>query len=201
MSQLLPLVRPSALRPGRSRSRLAAFASLLAVVLGVLTPSRAAATQPRYAPAQDHAAPQPAAPSAGPRRSAAPTPELAPDDVIAIVLDALAHNDPEDRGLAVVFAFASPVNRAAVGPLDRFSDLARDDAYRPLLGHVRAVRGAIRMDGERATQRVVVTTPSGDQAVYTFTLSRQSDGAYKGCWMTDGVTREPRSRLRTPQMA
>jgi hypothetical protein len=179
MSQLLPLVRPSALRPGRSRSRLAALASLLAVVVSLLTPSHAAATQPRYAPAQDRDVPPPAAPSAGPWRSAAPTPELAPDDVVAIVLDALAHNDTEDRGLAVVFAFASPVNRAAVGPLDRFSDLARDDAYRPLLGHVRAVRGAIRMDGERATQRVVVTTPSGDQAVYTFTLSRQSDGAYK----------------------
>lgn len=198
-----PLVRPLAAPLGLPRLRPALAGVLaLAAALPLVIPARAVGAQARYAPAQDRVAPQAAAPSAAtPWRSAAPTPELTADDVVAIVLDALAHNDPEDNGLAVVFSFASPVNRAAVGPLDRFSDLARDDTYRPLLGHVRAVRGGIRMQGDRATQRVVVTTPGGEQAVYTFTLSRQPDGMYKGCWMTDGVTREPRSRLRTPQMA
>jgi hypothetical protein len=200
MSQLHSLVRPSAAsrrRPGLRR----ALAGLAALALAAVAPALRA--QARYAPAGDRAAGQAVAPPAAttPWQAAMPTPELAPDDVVGIVLDALAHNDAEDHGLAVVFAFASPVNRAAVGPLDRFSDVARDDAYRPLLGHVRAVRGAIRMQGERATQRVVVTTPAGDQAVFTITLSRQAGGVYKGCWMTDGVTREPRSRLRTPQMA
>ena len=169
--------------------------------------ARTLAAQPRFAPAaREHAAP--AAPSASPEhadpdlwRSATPAPTLEPQAVVGIVLDALAHNDTDDAGLAVVFAFASPVNRAVVGPLDRFSDLARDEVYRPLLGHVRAVRGALKVEGDRATQRVVVTSSAGDRVVYTFTLSRQTGGAYKGCWMTDGVTREPRSRLRAPQLA
>ena len=197
------------------------LALLAAGLLGGTGTSLAA--QPRFAPAAVHEAPPqerapqerapqerashargtPTRDAADPDdwRSATPTPALDPEAVVGIVLDALAHNDPEDAGLAVVFAFASPVNRAVVGPLDRFSDLARDEVYRPLLRHVRAVRGALKVDGDRATQRVVVTSSTGDRVVYTFTLSRQTTGPYKGCWMTDGVTREPRSRLRAPQLA
>ena len=51
------------------------------------------------------------------------------------------------------------------------------------------------MNGDRATMRVVVTTPTGARVAYLFALSLQNDGQYKGCWMTDGVTREPPSPL------
>jgi hypothetical protein len=138
--------------------------------------------------------------------AAAPDPRLAPDAVVGIVLDALAHTGPgggaaDPRPIALVYAFASPANRAAVGTVDRFTDLVRDDAYRPLLGHRRAARGALVVAGDHATQRVLVTTADGARVAYTFTLARQAEGAFRGCWMTDGVTREAPSRLAAPQSA
>jgi hypothetical protein len=36
---------------------------------------------------------------------------------------------------------------------------------------------------------------------YVFALSLQDDGEYKGCWMTDGVTREPPSPLNAMRSA
>ena len=41
-----------------------------------------------------------------------PKPALSPGDVIRIQLEALRHNDEQDRGIAVAFLFASPINRA-----------------------------------------------------------------------------------------
>ena len=59
----------------------------------------------------------------------------------------------------------------------------------------------MRIEGDHATQRVVVTTVDGAQVAYTFRLARQVDGEYKGCWMTERVTREPPSSLLAPQVA
>ena len=50
----------------------------------------------------------------------APRPELSPEEVIRIQLEALRHNDEQDRGIEVAFRFASPANRASTGPLPRF---------------------------------------------------------------------------------
>ena len=132
-----------------------------------------------------------------------PDPTLGPEEVVSSVLDALAQNDQptKDRGIEVTFGFASPANRAIVGPLDRFGDLVHEELYRPLLYHHHAVRAPMKVVGDRATQRVVVTTVTGERVAYTFTLSRQTDGQFRGCWMTDGVTREPPSALRSPSYA
>jgi hypothetical protein len=157
------------------------------------------------------AAEQDAAAGADAPTGTAPDPRLAPDEVVGIVLDALAQADDEaaeaaaaavasGRGdqagpFALVFAFASPGNRAAAGSLERFEAIVRDDTYRPLLHHRRAARGALRVDGDRATQRVVITSARGDRVAYTFVLARQGTGAQRGCWLTESVTREAPSRL------
>jgi hypothetical protein len=132
-----------------------------------------------------------------------PDPTLGPEEVVGAVLDALAQNDQptKDSGIEVTFSFASPANRAMIGPLDRFGDLVREEVYRPLLYHTHAVRGALRVTGDRAQQRVIITSVGGERVVYTFTLSKQPDGPFKGCWMTDGVTREPPSALGAPRFA
>jgi hypothetical protein len=143
-----------------------------------------------------------ALPAARPQAQA-PAPALAPDSVVAIVLDAFARvgDGAATPALDVAYAFTAPANRAVIGSVERFVDVVADGAYRPLLGHRRAARGAIKVDGDHATQRVVVTAADGGLVAYTFTLSRQSDGAYKDCWMTERVTREPPSRLAAPQLA
>lgn len=120
-----------------------------------------------------------------------PSPALSPDDVVSIQLDALRHNDSpsRDAGIATTFLFASPANRVATGPFDRFADLVKTSAYRAMINHRRVERGPIRIDGEEARQRVVVYSATGVRVAYMFLLSRQRGGPYDGCWMTDGVTR------------
>lgn len=191
--------RPSAAAraPRAARAQDAAFvvfvraallaASALLLFLGVAARAGAATT---------HAQPLDSVAAAG-DASRTPNPRLTPDEVVAIVLDALSRNDTpvKDHGISVTFTFTSPANRAFVGPIESFADLVRDNTYRPLLYHRHAARGVAHMNGDRATVRVVVTTTGGERVAYVFALSLQNDGAYKGCWMTDGVTREPPSPL------
>lgn len=56
------------------------------------------------------------------RGSPDPSPDLSPDQVVRIQLDAMARNDEPapDSGIATAFKFASPENQAQTGPLDRF---------------------------------------------------------------------------------
>ena len=77
----------------------------------------------------------------------------------------------------------------------------RDDTYRPLLYHRHASRAPAHITGDRATVRVVITTANGELVAYLFALSLQNDGQYKGCWMTDGLTREPPSPLQGMRFA
>jgi hypothetical protein len=121
-----------------------------------------------------------------------PGPELAPAEVIGIVLQALARPDrPEpDAGIERTFRFASPDNRAQTGPLPRFIALVKNPVYAPLLGHERAIRGGVKREGERAWERVRVVGEDGRMAAYVFVLSRQgNDAECAGCWMTDAVMR------------
>ncbi|GLC24140.1 DUF4864 domain-containing protein [Roseisolibacter agri] len=133
----------------------------------------------------------------------APDPRLAPDSVVTIVLEAFARVEPNlpTSGIDIAYAFTAPANRAVIGSVERFSDVVRDGSYRPLLGHRRAVRSEMSIEGDHATQRVVVTTVDGAQVAYTFRLARQAEGEYRGCWMTERVTREPPSSLAPPQVA
>jgi|GEM_PF-880923 len=217
----------SARAPRPAARRVIAGALLLGLVSAAHPPAagaqRAHVASPRLAMARPTvpaaAAEQDAAAGADAPTGTAPDPRLAPDAVVAIVLDALAQADAgedaaaaaedADAGgapavagpVALVFAFASPGNRAAAGSLERFAAMVRDDAYRPLLHHRRAARGLLRVDGDRATQRVVVTTVRGERVAYTFVLARQQAGAQRGCWLTESVTREAPSRLASPYSA
>jgi hypothetical protein len=125
-------------------------------------------------------------------RDPAPEPGLGPDAVVGIVLHALQHNDDPvaDHGIAVTFAFTSPENRDVTGPIDRFRALVKSSAYRPIIGHTRADRGPLQVVAQHAREQVAITGAHGERAVYLFLRSRQEAGAYKGCWMADGVLRE-----------
>ena len=120
-----------------------------------------------------------------------PGPALSPEDVVSIQLEALRHNDSpsRDAGIATTFRFASPANRVATGPLDRFADLVKTSAYRAMIDHRRVERGPMHVEGDEARQRVVVWSATGARVAYMFFLSRQHGGPCDGCWMTDGVTR------------
>jgi hypothetical protein len=124
-----------------------------------------------------------------------PTPSLSPGDVVGIVLHALQHNDDPrpDAGIATTFEFASPANREETGPLERFALMIKNPAYRTMIDFRSARRLPVETDGDHAREGVVVVGRDGSEVTYVFLLSKQSDGRYANCWMTDGVIRQQQS--------
>ena len=119
-----------------------------------------------------------------------PDPSYGPRAVVDLQLDALANNDDpvENAGIKTAYNFASPANRRATGPLDRFVAMVRGPRYAPMVDHVEAVAGPVERDDRRATRRVTVTGPDGRTVTYRFGLSVRSGGEFDDCWLTDSVT-------------
>ena len=133
----------------------------------------------------------PAAGSANPLSDTlVPAPSLSPGEVVRIQLEALRYNDPQDRGIAVAFRFASPANRTNTGPLERFVAMIRNGPYALMLRFREVSYGPVESKGFRARQRVTLAD-AGRSTTYWFYLSRQSEKPYVDCWMTDAVYVEP----------
>ena len=133
-----------------------------------------------------------------------PSPELSPAEVIKIQIEALGKNDDphENAGIGIAFRFASPANKRATGPLDRFIRMVSGPAYRPMLNHRNAKYGEIQLTDNRAVQSVVLTAQDGQKIGYVFTLSKQHSGQYAGCWMTDGVSPfDPQKEPEEPMLS
>ena len=81
--------------------------------------------------------------------------------------------------------------------LPRFVKMLRSPPYDRLLNHREVDYGPLRVEDDTAYQPVIVTASDGQQAGYLWVMSRQRDGEYKDCWMTDAVlSTEPPARLR-----
>ncbi|HEX9950474.1 MAG TPA: DUF4864 domain-containing protein [Rubricoccaceae bacterium] len=121
-----------------------------------------------------------------------PSPDLSPAEVVRIQVEALKRNDEPTpgAGIATAFRFASPGNRLATGPLPRFDRMVRE-GYPDLLGFARAEHGEPRITGDRAVVPVTLVQRDGRRVTFGFALSRQTNGAYAGCWMTDAVVERP----------
>ena len=99
-----------------------------------------------------------------------PAPELSPEEVVKIQVEALQHNDRQDRGIEVTFRFASPDNKTVTGPLNRFIRLVKNPAYRPMLNHKRAEFSPIKLAGDQAQQKVTVINQDGEAVVNLWEL-------------------------------
>lgn len=121
-----------------------------------------------------------------------PSPTYDPGRVVSIQLEALATNDEpfKDAGIGVAYNFASPANRRATGPFDRFRQMVHNPRYAPMIDHVEATTGPIERDGDNAAQRVTLTGPNGRTVTYAFTLSRRRSGELDDHWLTDSVVQE-----------
>ncbi len=119
-----------------------------------------------------------------------PDPSLSPDEVIRIQLSALRNNDATDSGIRIAFRFASPGNKAVMGPFDRFTSLLKGPLYNEMLTYSAQEFGPMIVDGDSAQQEVTLVAPDGVPVRFRFYLSRQTAGRLEGCWLTDGVLRE-----------
>jgi len=119
----------------------------------------------------------------------APDRKYGPEQVVEIQLESLADNDNpvENAGIKTAYNFASPANRRATGPLDRFIKMVEAPRYAPMVDHVEARTDPLEQAGGQAEQQVTLTGPDGRTATYQFRLSICSEGSLNGCWLTDSV--------------
>ena len=120
-----------------------------------------------------------------------PNPAYTPDEVVGIQMRALANNSSpfEGAGVELTFRFASPDNKAVTGPLEKFRTLFDNPAYGPMIDHATLEIGEGVIGDYQAMVPVIITTTDGTRAGYMFSLSRQGEGQYENCWMTDRVVR------------
>lgn len=118
-----------------------------------------------------------------------PSPELTPEEVVSAQLAALKSNDADDNGIRITFRFASPGNKKATGPIERFIEMVKNPMYRPMLNYRSDFREPVEVSEGVAKQLVTLIDADGRHASYVFVLSRQTEGACIGCWMTDSVVR------------
>ncbi len=127
--------------------------------------------------------------------SLVPSPELTPEQVVQIQLNSLRHNDSGNRGIEVAFRFASPDNKLRTGPLPRFIRMIKQGLYSLMLAYDNVDYDPVEIVEGYARQRVTLIG-SGLIVAYEFYLSRQTEGACIGCWMTDAVVAKPPSGLQ-----
>jgi len=111
-----------------------------------------------------------------------------PEDVVKIVIEALRSNNQSqnDDGIATVFRFASPQNRAATGPLSRFTNMIKQ-GFSDMLNQRDSRYDPIDIRGKQALQAVWLMMPDGKEIGYAFHLGKQESGKYAGMWMTESV--------------
>jgi hypothetical protein len=118
-----------------------------------------------------------------------PRPELTPQQVVQYQVTALQHNDDpkSDAGIERAFRFASPSNQQATGPLEKFVQIVKSPAYAPMLNNISSsIVGSEEKDNQ-AKIAVKVVAADGRQVTYIFVLSKQNEGEFTNCWMTDAV--------------
>ena len=123
------------------------------------------------------------------RELPAPSVDYKPEDVVRIVIDALASNDQPftDAGITTTFAFASPANKVNTGPLERFIRMVKGAPYGIMVDHVDSEFSEVVYTGNTAYQMVRLTAADGRAVVFAFRLSKQLDGEFRDMWMTDAV--------------
>jgi hypothetical protein len=118
-----------------------------------------------------------------------PRPELTPEQVVQYQVTVLQHNDDpkSDAGIERAFRFASPSNQQVTGPLENFVRIVKGPVYSPLLNSASSSIVAAEEKDDQARIAVKIIAADGSQVTYLFVLSKQSEGEFKNCWMTDAV--------------
>jgi hypothetical protein len=118
-----------------------------------------------------------------------PRPDLNASQVVSLLVTALQNNNSPlpNAGVFTAYRFASPANHAVTGPYGHFFGLVKAPDYEALLHPHPLDVGTIAIKGDYAEQIVTVHPKPGKNAVFKFTLARQTGTFCHGCWMVDGV--------------
>jgi hypothetical protein len=115
-----------------------------------------------------------------------PSPELAPERVVAIQLDALQANDDPfpDAGIARAWAFAHLANKRSTGPLARFEIMLKSPTFRALIDHRSHRIERVNAGDDRVAFEVTVVAESGRVLTYGWVVARVEAGDHAESWMT-----------------
>lgn len=114
----------------------------------------------------------------------APAPELDPSEVASAMMAALKKGSPQ--GIAELYSFSSPGNRASTGSIEQFSKMIQQ-GFPDMLGHQKATFAPPLIDSDRAMIPVQILSRENELSQYVILLSRQSIPECDGCWMADAV--------------
>ncbi len=125
------------------------------------------------------------------KKSSLPAPDasLQPEEVVKIVVSALANNDDPypDAGIETTFKFASPANKFNTGPLERFASMVKGPIFGVMLNHKKSDFSEVVRRESSAYQMVRLLTRDNQEVHFAFRLGLQLEGEYKGMWMTEAV--------------
>jgi hypothetical protein len=98
-------------------------------------------------------------------------------------------SDPGKDGVGILqcFCFASPRNRSATGPLDRFGQMVRQEPFACLGDSRAALIGTPQIDDRFAKLLVTVVDQRQQLRAFTFILFKQQGEPFADCWMTEAV--------------
>jgi hypothetical protein len=119
-----------------------------------------------------------------------PTPDIVPNEVVAIQLNGLQYNDmPDaDSGIRQTWAFAHPRNRAVTGPLPRFATMLKGPSFDMLLNHVSHKIMLAKSDEGWRQFDVFMEAANGDVMQFVWVVEKVTEGRYEDCWMTVAVS-------------
>ena len=89
--------------------------------------------------------------------------------------------------IPTTFRFASPANKGATGPLEHFTVLVHGSQYSSLINAVEGSVAKVVIQDSKPQVLARIVSASGSEVYYVFLLSKQTEGEYINCWMTDGV--------------
>ena len=110
-----------------------------------------------------------------------PSPDLTVDQALELQLEALKRTGNTRRGVAQMFAFASPKSREMMGSFDSFATLIHTHMT-PLVGH-RSSRKVILEENEMRVQyQVTVVVGGGEERHYEWVLEKMPAPDCPFCW-------------------
>ena len=120
-----------------------------------------------------------------------PTPNLKPNEVISIQLNALKNNnDPHvNAGIKQTWEFAHPSNKLYTGPLSNFIKMMHSDSYSIMIKHKKHNIHLVEQGMSISFFLVELVDKTGNKFGLQWIVEKVLlEGELKNCWMTISVS-------------
>jgi len=120
-----------------------------------------------------------------------PSPNLQPDEVISIQLNALKNNKHPhlNAGIEQTWEFAHPLNRKYTGPLKNFIDLMYSPFYVMMIDHKDHNILLVSNEDNIAYFFIELTDKIGNEFGFQWIIEKvATKGKFNDCWMTTSVS-------------